>query len=39
MRRLPPWLRLGGLVVAIAGAFVIVAVSGSLSADKVRDWM
>lgn len=39
MRRLPPWLRLGGLAVAIASAFVIVAVSGSLSADKVRDWM
>lgn len=39
MRRLPPWLRLGGLVVAIVSAFVIIAVSGSLSADKVRDWM
>jgi uncharacterized membrane protein YdjX (TVP38/TMEM64 family) len=39
MRRLPPWLRLGGLVIAIVSAFVIVAVSGSLSADKVRDWM
>jgi uncharacterized membrane protein YdjX (TVP38/TMEM64 family) len=39
MRRLPPWLRLGGLVVAIASAFVIVAVSGSLSAEKIHDWM
>jgi uncharacterized membrane protein YdjX (TVP38/TMEM64 family) len=39
MRRLPPWLRLGGLAVAVASAFVIVAVSGSLSADRVRDWM
>lgn len=39
MRRLPPWLRLGGLVVAVVSAFVIVAVSGSLSADRVRDWV
>jgi uncharacterized membrane protein YdjX (TVP38/TMEM64 family) len=39
MRRLPPWLRLGGLVVAVVSAFVIIAVSGSLSADKVRDWV
>jgi uncharacterized membrane protein YdjX (TVP38/TMEM64 family) len=39
MRNLPPWLRLGGLAVAVLSAFVIVAVSGSLSADKVRDWM
>ena len=39
MRNLPPWARLGGLVVAVVSAFVIVAVSGSLSADKVRDWM
>jgi uncharacterized membrane protein YdjX (TVP38/TMEM64 family) len=39
MRRLPPWLRLGGLVIALASAFVIIAVSGSLSADKVRGWM
>jgi len=39
MRNLPPWLRLGGLAVAVVSAFVIVAVSGSLSADKVRDWM
>jgi uncharacterized membrane protein YdjX (TVP38/TMEM64 family) len=38
-RRLPPWLRLGGLVVAIVSAFVIIAVSGSLSADKVRGWI
>jgi uncharacterized membrane protein YdjX (TVP38/TMEM64 family) len=36
---MPPWLRLGGLAVAIVSAFVIIAVSGSLSADKVRDWM
>jgi uncharacterized membrane protein YdjX (TVP38/TMEM64 family) len=39
MRRLPPWLRLGGLVVAVVSAFVIIAVSGSLSADKVRGWI
>jgi uncharacterized membrane protein YdjX (TVP38/TMEM64 family) len=39
LRALPPALRLGGLVVAVAGAFVIVAVSGSLSADKVRGWI
>lgn len=38
-RRLPPSLRLGGLVVAVVGAFVIVAVSGSLSADRIRDWI
>jgi uncharacterized membrane protein YdjX (TVP38/TMEM64 family) len=39
LRRLPPALRLGGLAVAVAGAFVVVAVSGSLSADRVRDWI
>lgn len=39
MRRLPPWLRLGALAAAIIAAFVIFAVSGGLSADKVRDWM
>jgi uncharacterized membrane protein YdjX (TVP38/TMEM64 family) len=39
MRNLPPWARLGGLAVAVVSAFVIVAVSGSLSADKVRDWV
>jgi uncharacterized membrane protein YdjX (TVP38/TMEM64 family) len=39
VRRLPPAVRLGGLVVAIAAAFVVVAVSGSLSASRVRDWI
>ncbi|MBX5440347.1 MAG: TVP38/TMEM64 family protein [Solirubrobacteraceae bacterium] len=39
MRRLPPALRLGGLAIAVASTFVIVAVSGSLSADRVRDWV
>lgn len=39
MRRLGPALRLGALVVAVAVAFVIVAVSGSLSADRVRGWI
>ena len=39
MRRLPPWARLGGLVVAIACAFAVVALSGSLSAEKVRGWV
>ncbi len=39
LRRLPPGLRLGGLVVAVAGAFAIVAISGSVSAERVRDWV
>jgi uncharacterized membrane protein YdjX (TVP38/TMEM64 family) len=39
VKRLPPALRLGGLVVAVVGAFVVVAVSGSLSAARVRDWI
>jgi uncharacterized membrane protein YdjX (TVP38/TMEM64 family) len=39
VRRLPPALRLGGLVVAVVGAFAIVALSGALSADEVRDWI
>lgn len=39
MRRLPPALRLGGLGVAVVSVFLIVAVSGSLSADRVRDWI
>jgi uncharacterized membrane protein YdjX (TVP38/TMEM64 family) len=37
--RVPPALRLGGLAVAVAGAFAVVAASGSLSADRVRDWI
>jgi uncharacterized membrane protein YdjX (TVP38/TMEM64 family) len=30
---------LGGLAAAILAAFIVFAVSGGLSADKVRDWM
>jgi uncharacterized membrane protein YdjX (TVP38/TMEM64 family) len=37
--RLHPGIRLGGLAVAMVTAFVIVAASGSLSADRVRDWI
>jgi uncharacterized membrane protein YdjX (TVP38/TMEM64 family) len=37
--RLHPGVRLGGLVVAVAAAFAFVALSGSLSADRVRDWI
>jgi uncharacterized membrane protein YdjX (TVP38/TMEM64 family) len=34
-----PRLRLATLALAIGGAFAIVALSGSLSADRVRDWV
>lgn len=39
MRALPPALRLGGLVLTVGGAFAVVALSGSLSATRVRDWV
>lgn len=34
-----PWLRLSSLVVLVGMAFLVVALSGSLSADRVRDWV
>ncbi len=37
--RLGAWLRLGLLAGAVAAALAIVAFSGSLSADRVRDWV
>jgi uncharacterized membrane protein YdjX (TVP38/TMEM64 family) len=33
------WLRLASLVVLVGTAFLVVALSGSLSADRVRDWV
>jgi uncharacterized membrane protein YdjX (TVP38/TMEM64 family) len=36
---LHPAVRLGALVAVVATAFAIVALSGSLSADRVRDWI
>jgi uncharacterized membrane protein YdjX (TVP38/TMEM64 family) len=36
---LHPGLRLGVLAVVVGTAFLIVALSGSLSADRVRDWI
>ncbi|MEA2275780.1 MAG: hypothetical protein QOC78_740 [Solirubrobacteraceae bacterium] len=34
-----PRLRLATLVLAVGGAFAVVALSGSLSPDRVRDWV
>ncbi|MEA2358838.1 MAG: hypothetical protein QOI62_2098 [Solirubrobacteraceae bacterium] len=34
-----PRLRLATLVLAVGGAFALVALSGSLSPDRVRDWV
>jgi uncharacterized membrane protein YdjX (TVP38/TMEM64 family) len=34
-----PWLRLASLVVLVGTAFLVIALSGSLSADRVRDWV
>jgi len=39
VRRLPPGVRLAGLAVVVASVFLAVALSGSLSADRVRDWV
>jgi len=36
---LHPGVRLAGLAVTVATVFVIVAASGSLSAERVRDWI
>lgn len=33
------WLRLASLVMLVGTAFLVVALSGSLSADRVRDWV
>jgi uncharacterized membrane protein YdjX (TVP38/TMEM64 family) len=40
LRRPPvdPRVRLVSLVVVVLGAFLVIALSGSLSAEKVRDW-
>jgi uncharacterized membrane protein YdjX (TVP38/TMEM64 family) len=35
----PAWLRLASLVVLVGTVFAVVALSGSLSADRVRDWV
>jgi uncharacterized membrane protein YdjX (TVP38/TMEM64 family) len=35
----PAWLRLASLAVLVGTAFAVVALSGSLSADRVRDWV
>jgi uncharacterized membrane protein YdjX (TVP38/TMEM64 family) len=32
------WLRLASLALLVGSAFLVVALSGSLSADRVRDW-
>jgi uncharacterized membrane protein YdjX (TVP38/TMEM64 family) len=39
MRRIPPGVRLGGLLVVLLCAFAIVWFSGSASAERVRDWV
>jgi uncharacterized membrane protein YdjX (TVP38/TMEM64 family) len=39
MRQLHPGVRLAALAVALISIFVVVALSGSLSADRVRDWI
>jgi uncharacterized membrane protein YdjX (TVP38/TMEM64 family) len=36
---LAPWARLASLAFVVATAFAVVALSGSLSADRVRDWI
>jgi uncharacterized membrane protein YdjX (TVP38/TMEM64 family) len=34
-----PWLRLASLLVLVGTAFLAIALTGSLSADRVRDWV
>jgi uncharacterized membrane protein YdjX (TVP38/TMEM64 family) len=34
-----PWLRLASLMGLVGTAFLVIALSGSLSADRVRDWV
>lgn len=33
------WLRLASLALVVGTAFLVIALSGSLSADRVRDWV
>jgi uncharacterized membrane protein YdjX (TVP38/TMEM64 family) len=33
------WLRVGSLALLVGTAFLVIALSGSLSADRVRDWV